>query len=53
MSKSHIQSQQIYEEIDPAGEDVLYRVVDMAKRMQRKIIELEERVETMEEFVNE
>jgi len=50
---AHIQPQAIYEEIDASDPDAIYRVVDMAKRMQRKIIELEERIEKMEEFVNE
>ena len=53
MGGSHIQSQQIYEDIDPSAEDAIYRVVDMAKRLQRKVIELEERIEVMEEVVNE
>ena len=50
---SHIQGQEIYEQIDPADENALYKVVDMARRLQRKILELEERLEDVEEVVNE
>lgn len=53
MNEAHIQSQAIYEEIDPNEENALYKIVDMARRLQRKVIELEERIEAMEEFVNE
>ena len=46
---AHIQAQSTYEEIDPSDEDAIYRVVDLAKRLQRKVIELEERIEILEE----
>ena len=44
---------QIVPEIDPSGEDAIFRVVDLAKQLVRKTIELEERIAEMEGFVNE
>lgn len=35
------------------GKDALYRVVDLAKQLVRKTIELEERLEDVEEFFEE
>lgn len=53
MNESQIQAQAIYENIDPNDENALYKVIDMAKRLERITIELKERIETMESVVNE
>ncbi len=48
----HIQAQQIYPDIDPKDEHAMFKVIELAKQVQRKTIELEERIEALERSVD-